>query len=235
MPKKASSLDSLTIVAASDIHLGTIIGRWRFDRIVEKINSLNPDVVLLPGDIFDEDLHPVIRHNQGEAFRNIKSRFGIFAVNGNHEYIGGVEEADAYMVEHGIKLLRDEIVKVDESFFIVGRDDRSAGRYAGRQRKQLAELMQRVDRNYPVILMDHQPFELNEAVSAGVDLQLSGHTHYGQLWPLNYIIKRIYELPWGYKKVKGTHFYVSDGVGTWGPPIRIGNRPEIVNIHIKLN
>ena len=166
-------------------------------------------MVLLPGDIFDEDVNAVIRRNQGDAFRNIKSRFGIFAVNGNHEYIGGVEEADAYMVGHGIKLLRDESITVDGAFSIVGRDDRSAASFTGKPRKQLTELLQ------------------------SVDLQLSGHTHYGQLWPINFIIKRIYELPWGYKKINATHFYVSDGVGTWGPPVRTSGCPEIVNIRIK--
>ena len=89
-----------------------------------------------------------------------------------------------------------------------------------------------IDKNYPIILMDHQPFGLNEAVAEGIDLQLSGHTHFGQLWPINYIVRAIYELAWGYKKIANTHFYVSDGVGTWGPPVRVGNRPEIVSIHI---
>jgi predicted MPP superfamily phosphohydrolase len=96
----------------------------------------------------------------------------------------------------------------------------------------LPELMALVDKKYPVILMDHQPFGLNEAVAESVDFQISGHTHYGQIWPLNYIVDRIYELAWGYKKIAGTHFYVSNGVGTWGPPVRVGNRPEIVNIRL---
>jgi uncharacterized protein len=80
--------------------------------------------------------------------------------------------------------------------------------------------------------MDHQPFGLREAVEEGIDLQISGHTHDGQLWPFNYIVEAIYELPWGYRKNGNTHFYVSNGLGTWGPPVRIGNRPEIVQIHL---
>jgi len=90
-----------------------------------------------------------------------------------------------------------------------------------------------VDKNYAVILMDHQPFGLDEAAANGVDLQLSGHTHYGQLWPINHIVRSIYELPWGYMKKGDTHYYVSNGVGTWGPPVRIGNRPEIVHIQLR--
>jgi predicted MPP superfamily phosphohydrolase len=234
LDKRAERLQTINIVAASDIHLGTIVGRNRLDGVVETINSLHPDVVLLPGDIVDEDLGPVIKQNLGESLRNIRSRFGVFAVTGNHEYIGGVEKACAYLTEHGVVMLRDQAVMVDESFFLVGREDRSANGYRGKKRKSLAELMQTVDITYPVILMDHQPFQLEEAVSQGIDLQLSGHTHHGQLWPVNYIIKAIYEVGWGYKKIAGTHIVVSNGFGTWGPPVRIGNRPEILNIRLRL-
>ncbi len=229
---KKTAMKSLTIVAVTDIHLGTIVGRSRIDQIVEKVSSLDPDVVLLPGDIVDEDLAPVIKQNLGEALESIKSRFGVFAITGNHEYIGGVERACSYLTKHGVVMLRDQSVKVNNSFFLVGREDRSIARFNGHQRKALPELMAVVDRNYPVILMDHQPFGLNEAALQGIDLQISGHTHDGQLWPITYIVHSIYELAWGYKKIANTHYYVSDGVGTWGPPVRIGNRPEIVQIHL---
>ncbi len=231
---KASKLRHLNIVAISDTHLGTIVGRSRFDGIVKKINRMDPDLVLLVGDIVDEDLAPVIRQNLGESLRNIKSRFGVFAITGNHEYIGGAEEACAYLIEHKAIVLRDQSLKVADSFFLVGREDRSSFRFPPYdRRKDLAELMKSVDKKYPVILMDHQPFELNEAAAQGIDLQISGHTHYGQLWPINYIVNGIYELAWGYKRIGGTQYYVSDGVGTWGPPVRIGNRPEIVNIRVQ--
>lgn len=231
---KASKLKHLNIVAVSDIHLGIIVGRSRFDRIVDKINRMDPDLVLLLGDIVDEELAPVIRQNLGESLRSIHSRFGVFAITGNHEYIGGAEEACSYLAEHKVTLLRDQSLKVADSFFLVGREDQSSSQFPPfHKRKELAQLMESVDRNYPVILMDHQPFKLNEAAVQGIDLQLSGHTHYGQLWPINYIVNGIYELAWGYRKIAGTQYYISDGVGTWGPPVRIGNRPEIVNIRIK--
>jgi uncharacterized protein len=235
IPAKASRLKTLNIVAVSDIHLGHIVGRARVDGIVDRINRMDPDLVLLPGDIVDEDITPVIRQNLGEALRNIKSRLGVFAVTGNHEYIGGVDAACRYLTEHNVIMLRDKSIKLADSFFLVGREDRSSSRFPLHpyKRKELVELMQGVDRNYPVILMDHQPFELHEAADQGIDVQISGHTHYGQLWPLNYIVNGIYELAWGYKKIAGTHYYVSDGVGTWGPPVRIGNRPEIVNLRLQ--
>jgi predicted MPP superfamily phosphohydrolase len=230
--KRAGMMKTLNIVAASDIHLGTIVGRARIDPIVDEINRLDPDLVLLPGDIVDEDLGPVIRQNLGEALKNIKARLGVYAVTGNHEYFGGVERACAYLTDHSIVMLRDQSARIGDSFYLVGREDRSIGRMDGHPRKALHELMAAVDKTYPVILMDHQPFGLNEAVVEGVDLQISGHTHFGQLWPINYIVRAIYELAWGYKKISATHFYVSDGVGTWGPPVRVGNRPEIVNIRV---
>ena len=231
--KKSAPLKSLNLVVVSDIHLGNIVGRSRLDSIVHKINDLNPDVVLMPGDIVDEDLAPVIRQNLGEALLKIRSRFGVYAVTGNHEYIGGVEEACRYLTDHKITMLRDTSVKIAEALYIVGREDRSKNRSPGGPRKSLAELMAAVDKAYPVILMDHQPFGLEEAAQQGADLQLSGHTHNGQLWPLNYIVRSIYEIAWGYKRIAGTHYYVSVGVGTWGPPVRIGNHPEIVNIVLR--
>jgi predicted MPP superfamily phosphohydrolase len=231
--KNVNPMKALNIVVASDIHLGTLICKSRLERIVEKINSLNPDLVLLPGDVVDEDLGPVIRENLGEMLRTIWSKYGVIAITGNHEYIGGVEEACQYLTDHGITMLRDSSMKIDNSITIVGREDASIKQFAYTRRKSLEELMENVDTSRPVILMDHQPFRLEEAGKNGVDLQLSGHTHHGQLWPFNFVTKKVYELSWGYKKKGNTHFYVSSGVGTWGPPIRTGNRPEIVNIRLR--
>jgi uncharacterized protein len=222
----------VNIVAASDIHLGTIVGRHRLDRLIDRINSLEPDLVLLPGDVVDEDLIPVIRQNLGESLRNFRSRFGVFAVTGNHEYIGGVERACEYLSEHSVDVLRDRSVKVADSFYLVGREDRSCLQFTGRKRQPLEELLAGIDRRLPVLLMDHQPFDLGEAAQQNVDLQLSGHTHRGQLWPVNFIIRAIFEVGWGYRKKGGTHYYVSSGFGTWGPPVRIGHRPEIVQIRL---
>lgn len=233
VPMKASKIENLNIVAVSDIHLGTIVGRSRFDYIVGKINSMDPDLVLLPGDIVDEDLTPVIRQNIGESLKNLKSRYGVYAITGNHEYIGGVTQACNYLVDHNVTMLRDQSVKIADSFYLVGREDRSSERFGGIRRKGLAELMESVDRNYPVILMDHQPFQLYEAADQNIDLQISGHTHDGQLWPINHIVNRVYEVAWGYERKSNTHYYVSNGAGTWGPPVRLGNRPEIVNIRLR--
>ena len=233
IPKNGRSMKSLNIAVASDIHLGTIVCKSKLERIVERINALDPDLVLLPGDVVDEDIGPVIRNNLGETLRKIRSKFGVVAITGNHEYIGGVEPACKYLVEHGITMLRDGSITINNGVIIVGREDVSIRGFTGKIRKPLDELMSGLDRSFPIILMDHQPFHLEEAETNGVDLQLSGHTHHGQLWPFNFITKKVYELSWGYKKKGNTHYYVSCGVGTWGPPVRTGNRPEIVNLKLK--
>lgn len=232
IPKNSHPTKSLNIVVASDIHLGTIVCKARLEHIVEKINALDPDLVLLPGDIVDEDLGPVIKQNLGETLRKIRSKFGVVGITGNHEYIGGVEEAYRYLIAHNIIVLRDSVIKINDSLYVVGREDLSVRQFTGKRRKPLDEIMTGVDKTLPVILMDHQPFRLEDAVQNGVDLQLSGHTHHGQLWPFNFISKKVYEVSWGYKKKGDTHIYVSCGVGTWGPPVRTGNTPEIVNIRL---
>jgi uncharacterized protein len=222
----------LNIVMASDIHLGTIIAKRKANRLVATINSLHPDLVLFAGDVVDEDLAPVIKNNLGANLDQIKAKLGVYAITGNHEFIGGAEPAVNYLREHGVNVLRDTAVLVDQRFYIIGRDDRDKPRFTGKQRKELAELMLLTDTTRPVILLDHQPFNLEKATELGVDLQLSGHTHHGQLWPFNYITSAIYEISCGYRQIGQTHFYVSTGFGTWGPPVRLGNRPEIVQIKL---
>jgi predicted MPP superfamily phosphohydrolase len=232
LEKSAGNLNSLTIVMASDLHLGTINGKSFAYRLVDRINKLKPDIVLLAGDIIDEDLKPVLRDNVGEALLELKAKYGVYGITGNHEYIGGVNEAVDYLMKHNIEMIRDGYVKIDNSFYIVGREDRDSKRFADYNRIPLSNILEAVDQSLPIIMMDHQPFNLNEAGENGVDLQLSGHTHNGQLWPLNYIIDKIYELPWGYRLIGNTHYIVSCGVGGWGSPVRTGSGPEIINIKL---
>ncbi len=233
--KKVEGLKEITIVFASDIHLGTIIGPRRTNQIVNKINSLNPDLILLGGDIVDEDLGPVIRNNLGDSLRKLSAPMGVIGITGNHEYIGGAGKAVRYLSEHGVNMIRDTAIMLENKIYIVGREDRDKRNFSNESRKNLKTIMQDIDANFPIILLDHQPFELDLKEELGVDLTLSGHTHHGQMWPLNYITKAIFEVSWGYKKKGNTHVYVSSGVGGWGPPVRIGNRPEIVLINIVFN
>jgi predicted MPP superfamily phosphohydrolase len=233
--KPVEGLDSLKIISVSDIHLGSLVGARQLKKMVIAINHRQPDLILFAGDIVDEDLKPVICNNLGAALKDLRAPLGIYGINGNHEYIGGVEHADSYLESHGIRMLKDDVVSIRNQFYLVGREDRDGFRFTGRQRKSLQSLIQGIDQQLPVILLDHQPFRLDKAVQAGIDLQLSGHTHHGQIWPLNYITRAIYEVSWGYLRKGDTHIYVSAGYGTWGPPIRTGNHPEIVEITINFS
>ena len=232
IPKRANGRACLDIALATEIHLGTIISNSRVQRMIDMINAIRPDVVLLGGHIVDEDLKPVIEHNTGDLLDTIRSRYGTFAVTGNHEYIGGVNAACGYLAKHGVTFLRDEARLIDGSFYLVGREDRSIGQFSGKRRLPLEAIIDKLDRKLPLIMMDHQPIHLSDAADNGIDLQLSGHTHHGQLWPASIVTRMIYEVSYGFKKIGGTNVYVSGGYGTWGPPARVGIRPEIV--HIKL-
>ena len=231
--KTAGARRELRIALVSDIHLGTIIGNGRLASLVDLVNAQQPDLILLAGDIVDEDIGRVIRDNLGETLRKFEAPLGVYGITGNHEYIGGAAAVVEYLNGHGVTMLRDSVALIEGGFYLAGRDDRSGKRFDGRLRRSLHDLLKGVDRTKPVILLDHQPFDLDSAAAQGADLQLSGHTHHGQLWPLNFITNRVYELSWGYKKKGSTHFYVSSGYGTWGPPVRTGNRPEIVVITLR--
>lgn len=233
--KKAGQMKTLHIAAASDIHMGTLVGPRRTAQLVRMLNDCHADVILLAGDIVDEDLAPVIHNDLGRSLSKLKAPLGVYAITGNHEYIGGAEAAVKYLEAHGIKMLRDTALEINKSFYLAGRNDRDSRRFSGNERKGLDKVLEGVNLSLPVILMDHQPFNLQQVVDAGVDFQLSGHTHHGQLWPFNYITKAIYEVSWGYKKKGNSNFYVSSGYGGWGPPVRTGNRPEIVDIFITFN
>jgi len=232
IPKEANGRKQLRAVMMSDIHLGTLIGNGHFEKIVQEVEKLQPEIIFLAGDVLDEDLEPVLRQNIGETLKRLKAPLGVYAVMGNHEYIGGAEPAYEYLKNHGLQIVRDSVVRIDDSFYLIGREDRDKKRFSGRERLDLDELVGKADDSFPLILMDHQPYYLEQAANLGVDLQLSGHTHHGQLWPLNYITSAIYTISRGYGKIDQMHVYVSNGIGTWGPPVRVGSRPEIVLLNI---
>jgi predicted MPP superfamily phosphohydrolase len=231
IPKTAGEMSELRIAAASDLHLGSIVRNKHLQRLVTRVESLKPDLILLPGDILDDDIEPFIHHRMSEQMKQLKAPLGTYAILGNHEYIGGkIEEFVKQMKAIDIEVLMDRSLKIAESFYIIGRKDRSAGKGG---RKEIKDLLIGVDPSLPLILMDHQPYHLEIAEAEGIDLQLSGHTHRGQMAPIHWITKRIYELDWGYLKKGNLHAIVSSGFGSWGPPIRLGSRSEIIEIVIQ--
>lgn len=232
--KTTNSLNKLNIALVSDIHLGTIIHNSKLEKIVDKINELKPDIILLAGDVFDEDITTLIEKNTAMYLAKLKSKFGVYAIPGNHEYFSGIDDAIAYLQQANITVLRDSSVFIADNFYLIGRDDRTVNRF-GQTRKPLEQLLSNVDKNFPLILMDHQPFNLEEAQNNGIDVQVSGHTHHGQFFPFNLITNQVYELSWGYRQKGNTQYYVSCGVGTWGPPVRLANRPEIVSLELQFS
>lgn len=231
--EKASPIGELRIALATDMHMGTIVSNGHLERVVELINGTRPDIVLFAGDLVDEDIAPVMRKNLGDTLLKLESKYGSWGITGNHEYIGGAEEAVAYLEAHGVTMLRDRAIAVDGAFVLAGREDLSRRRFSGTDRAALEELLSGADASLPIILMDHQPADLSEAERNGVDLQVSGHTHNGQLWPFDRIVDAMYELGFGYLRKGKTHYYVSCGVGTWGPPVRTSSRPEVVLIRLR--
>jgi len=226
----------MKVLIASDIHLGALIGENREERLVSIIKKQNPDLVLLCGDLVDGDVASALRKNLGKHIQEIKTPMGVYAIPGNHEYIGGIQKTLPYLESININILRDKTLILPNGVQLIGRDDRDNRRMGEETgRKTLKELMTGLDKSFPVIVMNHQPFNLDEAVVEGVDLHLSGHTHHGQLWPLNYITKAVYELSWGFLKKGDTNFYVSSGFGSWGPPVRLGNTPEVVVFNLKFD
>ncbi len=230
--KSNPEIKNLKIVLITDIHMGAMVGNSRVEEMVETINRLDPDIVLFAGDLVDHNPRYVKTYNMGEYFRKIKSRFGVFAVTGNHEFIGNPEKSIDYLEQFGVKYLRDTIITIAGNIQLVDRDDRDKVRFSGEKRKDLNEIISGANSNNLIILIDHQPVEYNIVQQAGIDLMLSGHTHSGQLWPFNYITDAIYSNDYGLQKNGNTFFYTSSGYGTWGPPVRTGNRPEIVEINI---
>jgi predicted MPP superfamily phosphohydrolase len=230
--KSAGDLKSLRVAAVSDIHLGSIIRKRSIRKLSSILHDIKPDVVFLLGDIVDGEIGPVLRGDLLQYFTCPKCNDGLYAIAGNHEYIGGGSRTIPYIESKGIRVLKDEVVTIDGGIQLIGRIDKDAGRFYGKNRKPLDEIMKQVDTTKPVILLDHQPFHLDETAKAGVDLQLSGHTHNGQMWPLNYFTRLIYEVSYGYLKKGNTNIIVSSGYGLWGPRVRSGSHSEVLLINI---
>jgi hypothetical protein len=231
--KSAGPVKTLRIAAVSDIHLGSIIRKRSLIKMSQIIKGLKPDLILLLGDIVDGEIGPVLRGDLLQYFTYPKSTDGLYAITGNHEFIGGAARTIPYIESKGIRILKDEIVTLDGGIQLIGRIDKDSFRFYRKERMSLGELMKQVDTTKPVILLDHQPFHLDETAKYGVDLELSGHTHKGQLWPVNYFTAMIYELSYGYLKKRNTSFIVSSGYGLWGPRVRSGSRSEVLLINIK--
>jgi predicted MPP superfamily phosphohydrolase len=225
IPGRSSELYGLRVVFASDFHLGELTADDFMPRVVEKINAQNPDIILIGGDVLEGGRRGMGAEAFAADFRGLRAKYGVFAVPGNHERHGG-GSAD-FFKKAAMRLLEDEVVKIDSAFYLAGRKDAHA-----RSRKSIEDLLSGTPDDLPVILLDHRPVDLERVSRSRVDMQLSGHTHAGQLFPLNLVWQRIYELNWGYLKKGHTHFFVTSGLGLWGPPVRTAGATEILVIDV---
>lgn len=219
----------LRIAQISDVHLGLVVGQRHLEQIIRIVNGLGPDLIVITGDLLDAD--PAFIEDLLPSLRKLQSRRGVLVVTGNHEFVTGVERAQAFIERAGFTMLRNRWLALPEGIQVAGWDDPVADVITGTPRPSLTQVLQTVDRTRPVVLLYHTPdTSLAELEAHGVQLQLSGHTHQGQLWPVRYLLRWMFQTAYGLFTNGRTTIYVSRGAGTWGPPMRIAARPEITLI-----
>lgn len=247
---KSNYKSDMKVVLVSDLHIGYSIGIKDISNMVNLINKENADLVIIAGDIYDNSFDGI--QNPDEMIRilkSIKSKNGVYAVYGNHDVnektLAGftfnynekkisLPEMDNLLEKSNIKLLRDETVLINDSLYLIGRRDASKPGDV-KSRKSIEELIENIDKEKPIFLIDHQPREIKKISNNGIDLDLSGHTHGGQLFPLNIIMKLMWKNGNGYKKYNNMNSVVTSGVGLYGPNMRIGTKAEVVTINVHFN
>ena len=229
------ALDGMRIVTFSDGHLSATYGGRRFERLVELVNEQRPDVVAIVGDLVDGDVSEL--REEAAPLADLVSEQGVYFVTGNHEYFVDTNAWLRYLPTLGVDVLRNERVAIGRggaTFDLAGIDDRTAASSGlpGHGANLDAALDGRDD-GVPVVLLAHQPVLVEQAAAAGVDLQLSGHTHGGQLWPFDYVIRLDQPSVEGLSRHGDTQLYVTSGAGYWGPPMRVGARPEVTVVELR--
>lgn len=229
--------NTLTVAVISDVHLGRLVPASRLEKLFNLAKPYKPDAVFLVGDILDDHIRldiPAMR----KAVENMAAPFGVWVVLGNHEYYsseGNIQTSIDLLKASGMHLLRDEWAVLGGKILLVGRDDYSDRRFSSSPQASLEGLLNSVpkeQRHLPMIVLDHQPRHLEEAQKVGAQLQLSGHTHKGQIWPFSLVVNWMYENPAGHSMRGDTHYFVTVGGGTWGPPMRNTARPEVVLLRL---
>jgi predicted MPP superfamily phosphohydrolase len=222
-------MNGYKLVQISDVHVSATIGRGLVDSLVASVNALDPDLVVITGDLVDgsvKELGALVA-----PFAGLRTRHGVYFVTGNHEYLSGVHEWLEFLPTLGVRVLRNEHVQVagDDGFDLIGIDDPSGSSWAQGHGPDLGAALRGRDETRASILLAHRPDDVSEASRRGIGLQLSGHTHGGQIAPLGWALERIRQpYVFGLYDVGGTTLYVTSGAGYWGPPMRLATRAEIV-------
>ena len=226
VPARSSEIRNLRIAFAADFHIDpeTEIGFVR--RFTRKVQSMAPDLMLYGGDIAEGHHTDMGMAEHEKLLSQITTKYGVYGVLGNHEYYRG-QDKGSFFDRAGIEILQDTVIVIGNSFSLAGRLDSHF-----RSRKQVGELLESAVDSLPVILLDHRPTELLEASRTRADVQLSGHTHHGQMFPINLITRKVYLLSKGYRKIGNTHFFVTSGICQWRFPVRTTGKSEIMVIDI---
>jgi predicted MPP superfamily phosphohydrolase len=238
---------TLKIVALADLHLGIQIDKKKLQKYVQFINAQQPDVIFIAGDLVDNNVLPLNIEHMEEEINQLQAPLGVYFCLGNHEYMSGIDDCKAFLAKTNMTMLIDSAVMMTDDIQIIGRDDYKRGN----SRKSLADIIQGAGYRvqgandgapctvHPAplttIVLDHEPEKLEEAEAAGIDLQFSGHTHDGQLFPFNLLLDRMFEVGYGYKQKGATNILVTSGLGLWGPPFRIGTQSEIVVVRLTID
>ncbi|MHA7628194.1 metallophosphoesterase [Corallococcus sp. M7] len=231
IPKLPRSLDGFSIVQLTDLHVGPFIQRRFMDELVRRANALKPDLVAITGDLVDGTVPRL--GGFVAALGNLQVRYGSFFVTGNHDYSSGAQEWVAHLDSLGIPSLRNRHVRIGDAggaFDLIGVDDWHGGRRLGQKGYDLDVALAGRDPERASVLLAHQPANFKVAAERGVDLQISGHTHGGQLFPMTALIGLSWEHSAGHYRHGDSHIYVSRGCGFWGPPMRLGSPPELVKL-----
>jgi uncharacterized protein len=235
LPRLDPALDGLRIVTFSDGHLSATYGGRRFERLVEIVNAQRPDVVAIVGDLVDGEVDEL--RAEAAPLADLVSEQGVYFVTGNHEYFVDTGAWLRHLPTLGVQVLRNERVPIrrgSATVDLAGIDDRTAaGSGVPGHGADLDAALDGRDDSVPVVLMAHQPVQVEQARAAGVDLQLSGHTHGGQLWPFDYAIRLDQPAVQGLSRHGDTQLYVTAGAGYWGPPMRVGARPEVTVVELR--
>ncbi len=217
---------SYKIVMISDLHLGYHNRKSTLTKWVDMINKENADFILIAGDIIDISTYPINLERSYEEFHRLNAP--VYACLGNHEYISNLDKAKEFYNRSGINLLIDSCAVINDEILIIGRDDRG-----NKNRKSTSQLLENQPNTRYSFLIDYQPYNLEQSQKAGIDFQFSGHTHYGQVFPINLITKAVYEKAYGQYKKGNTDYYISSGLGIWGGKFRIGTKSEYVVLTLK--
>jgi uncharacterized protein len=226
IPRRSSSINHLKVAFVADFHLNENTNVHFVQRFVKEIETINPDLMLYGGDIVEGDRRDEDMTRFEELLKEIKPADGVFTVLGNHEFYAG-QDKGTFLEKAGMTLLNDTAVIINNSFSLVGRMDQHFN-----SRKTITEVLANVADTLPIIMIDHRPTDIDNVSKTSTDIQLSGHTHDGQLFPINLVIRKMYILSWGYKKFGNTNFFVTSGIRLWGPPVRTAGKSEILVLDI---